>query len=209
MIIMILTVISWIETFILNRNIYITSEFNFFRNTDNVNALFLQVNTGNVTFLEDERTFFEIHTSIKAISDGVHQSQEINLNSNVNDDENNTKMILESESNAKNILPEIGIVDYESDQEKTEEMTEIMKTEKTETNLIQCENKMDVDIDVENSDSAEVRAKYSLYRLFWGLQSYMSSENGKRFTECPSVNLVSDVVMEAAETPSNLGNALH
>ena len=120
-----------IKTFKLNRNIYITSEFNFFLSTDNVNTFFLQVNTGNVTFLEDERTFFEIHTSIKAISDGVHQSQEINLNSNVNDDENNTKMILGSESNAKNILPEIGIVDYESDQEKTEEMPEMMKTEET------------------------------------------------------------------------------
>ena len=122
-------------------------------------------------------------------------------------------MILESELNAKNILSktEIGIVDYESDQEKNEEITESIKIEKTEKNLAEIKNKMDVDIDVDvgNSDSAEVRTKYSLYRLFWGLQSYMSSENGKRFTECPSVIAMADVnVMDAATGQSNLGNSL-
>ena len=125
-------------------------------------------------------------------------------------------MILESEFNTKNILSrtEIGIVDYESDQEKAEEITETIKIEKTEKNLVEIKNKMDVDVDVdididiENSDSAEVRTKYSLYRLFWGLQSYMSSENGKRFTECPSVSVVADVnLTETITSQSNLGKS--
>ena len=123
-------------------------------------------------------------------------------------------MILESELNTKNILSrtEIGIVDYESDQEKTEDITETIKIEKTEKNLVEFKNKMDVDVDVdidiENSDSAEVRTKYSLYRLFWGLQSYMSSENGKRFTECPSVSVVADVnLTEIITSQSNLGKS--
>ena len=83
----------------------------------------------------------------------------------------------------KNILPGKGIVDYESDQEKVPESSELNKNEE-KMDVVIAENENN--INCENSDSADVRAKYGLYKLFWGLQSYMSSENVKRFSDCPA-----------------------
>ena len=82
-----------------------------------------------------------------------------------------TKKILE-----KNV-PAIGIVDYESDQEKSDEIDGKMKM-----NIVESGD--------EGPESADVRAKYSTYKMFWGLQSYMSSENSKRFTDCPAASAV-------------------
>ena len=98
-------------------------------------------------------------------------------------------MIIDTDSQnipQKNIpqknVPGIGIVDYESDQEnKSVEMEGKIKS-----NII--ENTIENGNGDVSTESADVRAKYSLYKMFWGLQSYMSCENVKRFTDCPAAS---------------------
>jgi hypothetical protein len=80
----------------------------------------------------------------------------------------------------------LGIVDYDSETEKNEEMV-LSEIEKEDT------------VTDENSpETVELREKYGFYKTFWGLQSYMSCENAKRFVDAPI----------AAATASNTGNII-
>jgi hypothetical protein len=65
-------------------------------------------------------------------------------------------------------------VDYESDSEKVEEM--VVESESGE-----------IKIDENSADSVEMREKYGLYKMFWGLQEFMCTENVKRFVDCAAV----------------------
>ena len=117
-----------------------------------------QINTSNITFYEDEKTFRDIHKAIHTMSENIPQLQ--------------PQVEVEEEKN-KNI-PVPGIVDYESDSEKVEEMA--------------VENKIDNNEINENSeDSVELSEKYGFYKMFWGLQEFMCTENAKRFVDCPAV----------------------
>jgi hypothetical protein len=152
-----------------------------------------QINTSNTTFFEDEKTFREIDTALKLRTDTA-------LNTSVNKKEkdfklkNNSRSAVESESEMSVVDGKddvkgkkesaLGIVDYDSETEKNEEMA-----------LSEME-KEDTVIDENSPETVELREKYGLYKTFWGLQSYMSCENSKRFVDTPT----------AAATTSNTGD---
>lgn len=62
-------------------------------------------------------------------------------------------------------------MDYESDSEKVEEMA-------VESEIGEMK------IDEDSADSVEMHEKYGLYKMFWGLQEFMCTENVKRFVDC-------------------------
>jgi hypothetical protein len=42
-------------------------------------------------------------------------------------------------------------------------------------------------VDENSADSVEMHEKYGLYKMFWGLQEFMCTENVKRFVDCAAV----------------------
>ena len=124
------------------------------------NVSYEQINTSNITFYEDEKAFRDIHKAIHTMSENIPQPQ--------------LQVEVEVEEDKKKNIPVPGIVDYESDSEKVEEMV--------------VENRIDNDEINENSeDSIELSEKYGFYKMFWGLQEFMCTENAKRFVDCPAI----------------------
>ena len=94
---------------------------------------------------------------------------------------------VEEEKKKNTAVP--GIVDYESDSEKVEEM------------VVENENIIDNnEINKNSEDSVEMSEKYGFYKMFWGLQEFMCTENAKRFVDCAAVMIgeegkISDVLL--------------
>jgi len=123
-----------------------------------------KINTANITDYEDEKTF-----------QNMNKPQLLANLEDINDEID--KDINKNEKNEKN-----GIVDYDSDAEK--------KTEKKEKILDAMDLDINIDIKIESLEKLEVsksedesQSKYELYELFWGLQTFMSTENTKCFEE--------------------------
>ena len=84
---------------------------------------------------------------------------------------------VEVEEEKKKNTPVPGIVDYESDAEKVEETV-------VENGINEIDNN---EINENSEDSVEMSEKYGFYKMFWGLQEFMCTENAKRFVDCPAV----------------------
>lgn len=124
-----------------------------------------QINTSNITFYEDEKTFQDIHRAIKLTSENISQEEKKN-------EKEHEKT--HTQNDVENKVPVPGIVDYESDSEKVAEMV--------------VENEIgEMKIDENSVDSVEMHDKYGLYKMFWGLQEFMCTENVKRFVDCAAV----------------------
>jgi hypothetical protein len=159
-----------------------------------------------LTFFEDEKTFREIDAALKLRTDTASSTSDNKKDTEKSKDKDKERdkdkdIKIKNASNSpmrgeacvadsKNDNDEkvktesaLGIVDYDSETEKNEEMI-VNETEKED------------DIIDENSpESVKLREKYMLYKTFWGLQSFMSSDNVKRFVDAPT----------AAATTSNTG----
>ena len=68
------------------------------------------------------------------------------------------------------------IVDYDSDGDKMEENINIDPSKTS-----------DALTDENSPESVLLKEKYESYKMFWGLQSFMVTENAKRFVEVPTI----------------------
>jgi hypothetical protein len=97
----------------------------------------------------------------------------------------------------------LGIVDYESDQEKTE--TEVKEEGSVEAIEIKDEIiTLSPEAKKVAAESEILKKRYELYKMFWGLQSFMSSENSKRFEDPAktAVGAVGTINKAITHTPS-------
>lgn len=85
-------------------------------------------------------------------------------------------VVNEASVNGEQIRSTSSIVDYDSDGDKNEENANI-ESSKTSDALI----------DENSPESVVLKEKYESYKMFWGLQSFMITENAKRFVEVPTM----------------------
>ena len=159
-----------------------------------------------MTFFEDEKTFREIDAALKLRTDTASSTSDNKKDtekSKDKDKERDKDIKIKNASNSP-MRGEVCVADSKNDEKvKTESALGIVdydsETEKNEEMIVNETEKEDDVIDENSPESVKLREKYMLYKTFWGLQSYMSSDNVKRFVDAPT----------AAATTSNTGTIFY